>query len=99
METKLSKENKNLLCCPKCKQPLVEQTDHFECTKCLSHYPVIDHVPILINESNSIFSLSDFIGRKDTYFNWSKSKFIKKYIAKFIPSLSKNIKAGKNYSR
>ena len=97
----LSKENKELLCCPKCKQKLVDNIDHFDCTnpECLIKYPVVDGIPILINESNSIFSFSDFIQHKDTYFNWSTRTTLKKVVLKLMPNITVNIKGAKNYQR
>ncbi len=100
MSNLLSSENKALLCCPKCKQKLTDKTDHWEClnTGCLSTYPVVDGIPILINESNSIFSLSDFTAKKDTYFNSSNIR-LKQMVLKLTPNLSINLKGAKNYSR
>jgi SAM-dependent methyltransferase len=59
-------------------------------------YPIIDGIPILINEENSLFSIKDFMSKKTTTILLGKSK-IKAAIRKIIPSISLNIKARDNY--
>ena len=54
-------------------------------------YPIIDGIPILINEENSLFSIKDFMSKKTTTILLGKSK-IKAAIRKIIPSISLNIK-------
>lgn len=59
---------------------------------------MIDGVPILINESSSIFSINDFLNKKDTFFNLTETK-IEDKIKKIIPDISKNLKAEQNYDK
>ena len=59
-------------------------------------YPIIDGIPILINEENSLFSIKDFMSKRTTTILLGKSK-IKAAIRKIIPSISLNIKARDNY--
>ena len=59
-------------------------------------YPIIDGIPILINEENSLFSIKDFMSKRTTTILFGKSK-IKAAIRKIIPSISLNIKARDNY--
>lgn len=54
--------NTHILACPKCKHPLLPENGGFRCagSDCGRQYPVIDGRPILINEDNSVFALSDY---------------------------------------
>ncbi|WP_201274583.1 class I SAM-dependent methyltransferase [Mycolicibacterium sp. CH28] len=56
----------------------------------------MDGIPILIDDKNSVFAVSDFVSRRDTYF--STSPPLKQRLRGFIPSLSRNIKAEENYA-
>jgi len=51
------------LICPCCKQATLQAVDErLSCsnTRCSAEFPLIDNKPILINESNSLFSISDY---------------------------------------
>jgi len=54
---------------------------------------LIDGIPILINERNSIFSISDFLNRRPT------TKPEKSRLARLIPSTALNVRAKQNYTR
>ena len=65
----LSKTIINCLICPKCKSEVRNINGWYQCESsiCGNKYPIIDDVPILINEDNSIFSINDFVmGRPTT---------------------------------
>ena len=62
------------------------------------HYPIIDGIPILINEKKSLFSIDNFKQKENTTFDVKQSK-IKKIISGLIPTISVNIKAKKNYNK
>lgn len=60
-------------------------------------YPIIDGIPILINNKTSIFSIENFVNRESTTFNLQE-KTILKIIKEFLPAIGVNLKAEKNYN-
>lgn len=72
--------------------------EYLSCSKCNCKYPIIKGIPILINEDKSIFSFDDFINERSLFFDIPQQKRIKKSIVKFIPKLSNNLVAKKNYA-
>jgi uncharacterized protein YbaR (Trm112 family)/SAM-dependent methyltransferase len=96
---KISQAMQEALRCPSCRTKLNISEKHINCTNssCNAHFPVIDGVPVLINEQSSIFSVNDFVSRQDTFFKNEDGKTLKKVIRKLIPTISKNIKGNENY--
>jgi len=102
-QIRLSQPIKELLVCPICHSKLKQTGSEFECTnaKCSAQFPIVNGIPVLINEQSSIFSIKDFIFYRKTYFApviTTKDR-IKKIIDRIIPTISINIKAKGNYSR
>ena len=66
-----------LLRCPVCKQPLEGTSDQFVCinTGCRAVFPLVNGIPVLINEQRSIFSIDDFVRQQTTFFQ-PRSKLI-----------------------
>ncbi len=63
-QLKISPELQRLLVCPRCKRhPVVQDADELVCGgRCRDHrYPIIDGIPILINDENSVFAVSDYV--------------------------------------
>lgn len=103
MQTKirLSRNAQELLCCPICHAKLKQTGEQFECInfECAIHFPIVDGIPVLINEQASVFSIDDFILHRKLFFdNISESK-LKKSILRLIPAIGKNIKAKSNFNR
>ena len=94
-----SDHNISVLCCPKCMSSLTRGNDFLNCSNknCSLSFPIVNNVPVLINEENSVFSIKDFIELKDTTIKTNRS-FINKTIRSIIPSISLNVKAEANYS-
>ncbi len=42
---------------------------------CQTQFPIVDGIPVLINDANSVFSISDFVNHDDTFFKYPESKF------------------------
>lgn len=65
-QLKLTESIQQKLCCPVCRDSLTLANFQFECTNSQrkTYFPVIDGIPILLNESSSIFSISDFLDHK-----------------------------------
>ncbi len=86
--------------CPKCLGQLSAVENLLSCqnTNCLKKYPIVNEIPILINEESSIFLIQDFLDYKETTLSLRKSKF-ESIARKIIPSISNNIKAKVNYKK
>jgi SAM-dependent methyltransferase len=97
-EIKPSKTLTEILRCPICKSNLQASNDRFFCThpECNGNFPVIDNVPVLINERNSLFSISDFTAGRTTTIK-PESKLVK-LVRRLIPDISHNVKAKANYT-
>ena len=84
----------NVLCCPACYSELEFHRDNYICSNnsCQINYPIVDGVPILINEKKSIFSIDSFTRKEETTFisNKKSNTSAKKFINKFIPSINAN---------
>ncbi len=92
--------------CPVCYSKVVLTNNHIKCsnTECQILFPIVDGIPVLINESNSVFSINDFINHYNTYYNLpieknKKISQIKNIIKPIIhvPKISINLKAKQNY--
>lgn len=53
-------------------------------------YPVIESIPVLINEANSIFSIEDFTSRKSLFFDIRSTSKLKRWFSTFIPEIDRN---------
>ena len=49
--------------CPVCKGQLICESDECICQRvgCGARFPIIDGIPVLINEANSVFRIQDFV--------------------------------------
>lgn len=100
-QIRISERVQELLCCPICHAKLKRAGEQFECTnsECATHFPIVDGIPVLINEQSSVFSIDDFISHRKTFFGNISENRLKKTIRCLIPTISKNIKGKLNYSR
>jgi len=96
----LKKEIFAELRCPKCLGQLVEVENLLSCqnTSCLKKYPIVNDIPILINEEASVFNIQDFLDHKATTFTLKESK-LNSLAKKIIPEISSNIKAKANFKK
>jgi SAM-dependent methyltransferase len=93
MESVLNEQITEILACPRCKNGLTD----FICEKCDLQFPIVNGVPILINEANSVFKFKDFTDAKET--TYRKSSGFKQFIKRLIPSINLNIKAKRNFKK
>lgn len=86
--------------CPGCLDQLAEVENFLSCqnTTCLKKFPVVNGIPILINEEMSVFNIQDFLDHKETTFNLREGK-LDSIAKKIVPSISNNIKAKANYKK
>ena len=96
-EMRLPEEVIDLLRCPSCRAQLEFADGQFVCAsgECEARYPVVDGVPIIINEHRSLFALADFLNRSPTFFA-ERSKFVETF-NRLLPTIGANIRARHNY--
>jgi len=96
----LSKGSIAKLSCPVCKAKLRVDNNFFVCISdlCKQSFPLIRGIPVLINDSQSLFSINHFIDIQGNISSKTRSKSkIRSYIGKSLPSLGHNLKAKDNY--
>jgi len=96
---RLSLELLQKTCCPACKSKLRRTETEFICANlsCHSHFPIVNGVPILIDEANSLFSLDAYAGGSGVYFR--EHGRIIAWLAQRLPRIGRNLKAEKNYKK
>jgi SAM-dependent methyltransferase len=87
--------------CPKCESTLTISETEVKCdnVSCNAVYPIVNKIPVIIDEQKSIFSISDFTGLKDTFFKPVRKNSLKYYIKSVLPDISRNYMAKTNYDR
>ena len=94
----ISKNIQKKLLCPSTKGKLKQNGEYLESDINPNiRYPIIDGIPIIINNEKSIFSVNDFVERNNTTFNLKENR-IKKITDKIIPKIDVNVKAKENYN-
>jgi len=68
-------------------------------SECATRFPIVDGIPVLINEQTSVFSIDDFAANHKTFFASSHGNKFRKTLRSFIPKISKNIKGKTNFDR
>ncbi len=97
---KIKEELFRELRCPVCLTKLIVAEKYLSCdnTGCAKRYPIVNDIPVIINEANSVFTINDFINYKGTTFNHQGNQ-LKVLLKKIIPSNSNNLRAEKNYKK
>ncbi len=100
-EIRLSTTVQEILCCPICKTKLEMHGEHYQCnnTKCRGLFPIINGIPILIDEDFSLFSIDDFVNHCSTTFDLSPKNKLKQALQNLLPDVSRNIKCTTNYEK
>jgi uncharacterized protein YbaR (Trm112 family) len=70
---KLSTTVQQHLRCPICKSKLELHDEHYQCEnhQCKYLFPVVNGIPVFIDENNSLFSIDDFINQRTTVWDLS----------------------------
>ena len=99
-QRRLSPVEQQLLCCPVCRGTLQLGGDRFVCLDagCATGFPLVDGIPILINERTSVFSIQDFLTQRQTFFTDSGKGALRKTLRRLVPGNSLNVKARTNYA-
>ena len=89
------------LVCPRCQFELINVDSHYVCknAECIGKYPIINGIPILINDLNSLFEISDFVKGNITTIKNKRRGIVRRSISKIIPKISANIKGDLNYKK
>lgn len=100
-QIRLSQSMQELLCCPICHSKLSLTGEHFDCmnSECATSFPIVDGIPVLINEQTSVFSIDDFASDHKTFFGNTHGNKFRKTLRSLIPKISKNIKGKINFGR
>ena len=87
--------------CPVCRANLRLVDQHIACTNpaCDTRFPVVDGIPVILNERSSVFSIDDFVSHRDGFFGNQQESSLKNAVRRSIPAISKNIKGKSNYTR
>lgn len=96
---RLSQAARDALRCPVCAGRLVTSGSRATCDNadCAIPFPVLDGIPILINEHESVFEIDDFLKHRRTFFADTRSSGFRKKLMRLLPSISRNIKSAANY--
>lgn len=107
----------NALRCPLCHARLNYLNVELKCVSasCGALFPIIDGIPIVINEAASVFSVDDFLSNRMTTLlrarpSWIKDTIervlgarrysrLKKTVRAALPSIDKNINGERNYAQ
>ena len=97
----LSERISKLLCCPVCKSKIERNGEQLLCVAagCGKSYPVVDGIPVLINENTSVFAINDFTARRQTTLNLETSKGLKGFLVRTMPCIGENLKGKENYEK
>ncbi len=97
----IDEELKNILVCPGCSESLSFGKDEFACDKCHRGYPIVDDIPVLINEDESVFKIKDFCNKSSTTIelNAFNKGLLRKIWSKITPELTLNIYSKKNFKK
>lgn len=95
---KLDEETRQFLRCPVCHAQLSLGETSLTCLNpaCGAEYPIVDGVPVLINEANSTLSFNLYHGGMPIYFRQGQTKH---RVAARLPLIGRNLKARANYEQ
>jgi len=95
----LSEHARSLLRCPACLGTLHFDGDTVECAapECGRVYPLVDGIPVLINERTSVFAYDAFLESRPKFFKPVGK--LRGWITAMLPTLDNNIAARRNFAR
>jgi SAM-dependent methyltransferase/uncharacterized protein YbaR (Trm112 family) len=99
-DIKLSHASQELLRCPCCHSRLrsIDQSMACDNSECTINFPVVDNIPILINDESSIFTIDDFVSNRDGYYKVKENKLANMLLS-LVPNINNNIKSNTNFKR
>ena len=99
MDMNISDQMMRQLRCPRTQSELRLAGGGLECVvNAQIRYPIVDGVPVLINEENSLFTIADYVRKIDTTYP-TKRHPVKKFIRRWMPKIGCNLRAKENYAK
>lgn len=100
-QLRISQNAQELLHCPICHAKLKLAAQQFECvnSECDTRYPILDGVPVLLNDQSSVFSIADSVSHWEKSAGTTRKNGLEKAIRRFIPTIDRSVKGSANYSR
>ena len=98
-ELRMPAEVLPLLRCPRCGEALGVAEDALECQgqPCRSRYPLVEGIPVLVNEARSVFAIEDFLVQRPTFFK--RRSLVARALDALVPTQSLNISTAANVQR
>jgi len=87
MPKRLGQQTIEILRYPVCKAKNNLEQDCYRCKKCTKEFPIVNSVPILVNEEKSIFRIADYLIHGDIFFDTSQTKLYI-FLSSHLPNLS-----------
>lgn len=84
--------------CPVCHHSIILHGDALKCISCDAAYPVTNGVPVVLNESNSVFRTEEYLSGAEQHMV-EPGPSLKSRIRSLIPKPSLNLKGPANYAR
>ncbi len=84
--------------CPVCHEAVVLHGDRLKCISCDGAFPVVQGVPVVLNESNSVFRTDEYLTGEEQHMA-EPAPSLKARIRSLIPKPSLNLKGPANYAR
>jgi uncharacterized protein YbaR (Trm112 family)/SAM-dependent methyltransferase len=92
----MEEKTKQYIACPRCRGE-VHFSERVLCRRCGQEYPIIDSVPIMIDEKASIFSINDIIRGKNIPLPKKREHIFLRRMSRMLPSPTKNFHAKQSY--
>jgi SAM-dependent methyltransferase len=91
------------LVCPRCTHSLLPDQTALICTNggCGGQFPVVRRIPILIDDSRSVFRAESFLRDSDTFFQSAATPLrakLRRIASSVLPDITLHLKAQKNYA-
>jgi len=101
--TQLPADVERALRCPRCRSALSIDATGLAClaASCGLRFPIVDRVPVLIDDTRSLFSIDDFVQHRSTTFSLRQSTVQRLLAAALdrMPSISGSPFTRRNYAR
>jgi SAM-dependent methyltransferase len=82
--------------CPACHAPVTHRAEALHCTGCALVHPIVDDIPIMLNEANSVCRFTDYTSAPPAS---PAPRSLGQRLRDLIPQLSRNHRGERNYAR